>query len=241
MSRAAPGSPEIAGPSPGAQRSSVDGLVEGVGVGSGMWHGGRMFSPAPDDLIDGETFEGFALDDVRALGARLVECELRSGTLTGGDLGASAWRGSRLEAVRLVGVGLARSRWTDVELSGCALSGCELYGAQLKRVRFTDCVLDSVNLRGAVLREVTFAGCQVRDLDLGSAQLGDVRWAGSRIRRLDLSQAKLSRVDLRGADVDISRGLDRLHGAIVDHGQLYDLAPALAAHLGLTVRGRGEA
>jgi uncharacterized protein YjbI with pentapeptide repeats len=199
-----------------------------------------MFSPIPDCLIDGETSEGFSWDDVRAPGVRLVECGLRSGTITGGDLGASVWRGSRLEGVRVVGTGLARSQWTDVELSGCALSGCELYGARLLRVRFADCVLDSVNLRGSVLHEVTFADCQVRDLDVGSAQLGDVRWVGSRIQRLDLSQAKLSRVDLRGADVDIARGLDRLQGAIVDYGQLYDLAPALAAQLGLTVRGRDE-
>lgn len=194
----------------------------------------------PDDLVDGETFDGFTLDDAQAPGVRLVECGLRSGTVTGGDLGASVWRGTRLEGVRLVGTGLARSQWTEVELSGCALSGCELYGAHLKRVRFSDCVLDSVNLRGAVLREVTFTDCQVRDLDLGSAQLDDVRWPGSRILRLDLSQARLSRVDLRTADVDIARGLDRLRGAIVDHVQLLDLAPALAAYLGLTVLGRDE-
>jgi len=207
---------------------------------SEVWHGWRMFSPAPGDLIDCETCEGFAWDGVEAPGVRLIECGLRSGTITGGDLGASVWRGTRLEAVRLVGVALARSQWTDVELSGCALSGCELYGSRLSRVRFADCVLDSVNLRGALLHEVTFADCQVRDLDVGSAQLGDVRWSGSRVQRLDLSQATLSRVDLRGADVDIARGLDRLQGAIVDHGQLYDLAPALAAHLGLTVRGRDQ-
>jgi uncharacterized protein YjbI with pentapeptide repeats len=199
-----------------------------------------MFIPAPDALIDGETFDGFTLDDVRAPGVRLVECGLRSGTVGGGDLGASVWRGTRLEQVRLVGVGLARSQWTDVELTGCALSGCELYGANLRRVRLRDCVLDSVNLRGAVLHEVVFADCRVRDLDLGSAQLDDVRWAGSRIERLDLSFARLSAVDLRGATVDLARGWDRLQGAVVDHGQLLDLAPALAAHLGLTVRGRDE-
>jgi uncharacterized protein YjbI with pentapeptide repeats len=199
-----------------------------------------MRSPGPDALIDGETFDGFTLDDADAAGARLIGCMLRAGTVTGGDFGASVWRGTGLERVRLVGVRLPRAQWTDVELTGCALSGCELYGAHLKRVRFTDCVLDSVNLRGAALREVVFTDCVVRDLDLGSARLEGVRWPGSRIERLDLNQARLSGVDLRGAMVDISRGWDRLRGAVIDHGQLIELAPAIAAHLGLAVRGRDE-
>jgi hypothetical protein len=49
-------------------------------------------------------------------------------------------------------------------------------------------------------------------------------------------KATLTEVDLRGAEVDIARGFDRLAGAVVDVGQLMTLAPALAAHLGLDVR-----
>lgn len=193
-----------------------------------------------DALIDGVAFEGFTVDDPEAAGVRLIECALRTGTVTGGDLSASVWRGARLEGVRLVGAGLSRSRWTDVELSGCALSGCELYATQLKQIRFTDCVLDSVNLRGAVLREVVFTDCVIRDVDLGSAQVTGVRWPGSRIERLDLSQARLSEMDLRGATIGIARGWDRLRGAVIDHVQLFDLAPALAAHLGLVVLGHDD-
>ncbi len=205
-----------------------------------MWHGGDMAILGPDVLLEGEDHEGFALDDPDGAGARLVECRLGPGTITAGNLAASVWRGTRVAAVRLAGTGLVRSQWTDVELTGCALSGCDLSGAQLRRVRFSDCVLDSVNLRAAVLREVVLADCRVRDLDLGSARLDDVRWPGSRVERLDLSFAHLSGVDLRGATVDLARGLDRLRGAIIDHGQLIDLAPALAAHLGLSVRARDE-
>jgi hypothetical protein len=40
--------------------------------------------------------------------------------------------------------------------------------------------------------------------------------------------------------VAISRGLDRLRGVVIDHAQLMELAPALAAQLGLEVRAAGD-
>ncbi len=97
-------------------------------------------------------------------------------------------------------------------------------------------MLDAVNLRGAVLEDVTFEDCVLRDVDLGGARLSRVRFAGCRIERLDLSSATLSRVDLRGAQFTLARGYDRLGGAILDIGQVLELAPALAAQLGIDVR-----
>ena len=51
---------------------------------------------------------------------------------------------------------------------------------------------------------------------------------------------KAQQVDLRGARVSIARGWDRLRGVVIDHGQLMELAPALAAQLGLEVRSVGD-
>ncbi|MEY7980220.1 pentapeptide repeat-containing protein, partial [Streptomyces pilosus] len=45
-------------------------------------------------------------------------------------------------------------------------------------------------------------------------------------------------VDLRGAAaLEIARGVDRLSGAVVSTAQLLDLAPVLAAELGIRVEG----
>jgi len=96
-----------------------------------------------------------------------------------------------------------------------------------------------LNLRGAVLTDVVFDGVVLRDVDLGAAKLTRVRFPGCRFERLDLTKAVLSGVDLRGATLDITRGVDRLGGAILDVGQLLDLAPALAGHLGIDVRPIG--
>jgi hypothetical protein len=42
-------------------------------------------------------------------------------------------------------------------------------------------------------------------------------------------------VDLRGARLGLSAGFDALRGAIIDSGQLVDLAPELAQSLGIIV------
>jgi uncharacterized protein YjbI with pentapeptide repeats len=97
-------------------------------------------------------------------------------------------------------------------------------------------MFDAVNLRGAALEDVVFEDCVLRDVDLAGARLTRVSLVGCRTERLDLTKATLAEVDLRGAEVGIARGLDRLGGAILDIGQVLELAPTLAAHLGIDVR-----
>jgi uncharacterized protein YjbI with pentapeptide repeats len=191
---------------------------------------------SPDVAHEGVTWSGGVLDEVDAEDAAFVDCAFTGLTVAGGRWERSAWRSCELAGVRFAGVRLARSRWLDVRLDGCALSGSELLGAQLRKVRFSGGVLDVVNLRGASLEDVTFEDCRLREVDLGGARLTGVTFPGCRIERLDLTKATLARVDLRRAELDVARGLDRLGGAILEVGQVLDLAPALAAQLGIDVR-----
>lgn len=203
-----------------------------------------MSSPDPSgadpfrcgQLVEAETFEQLTVEDPRLEGCRFVDCTFRSVALGPGRGDRSSWRGGSLTGVRFTGTALPRSTWLDVTLRSSALAGCELYGSTLRRVRLEGCLLDSVNLRDATLRDVVLDDCTVRHLDLGSARLTDVTFRDCTIERLDLTAAGLSRVDLRGSRLDLARGFDRLTGVTVDPGQLLDLAPGMAAHLGLTVR-----
>jgi hypothetical protein len=53
---------------------------------------------------------------------------------------------------------------------------------------------------------------------------------------VDFGAVTLRDVDLRrAASLEIARGVDRLAGAVIGTGQLFDLAPVLAAQLGLRV------
>ncbi len=56
------------------------------------------------------------------------------------------------------------------------------------------------------------------------------------LKGADFGKATLKDVDLRGAaPLEIARGLERLSGAVISTGQLLDLAPALAAAVGIRV------
>jgi uncharacterized protein YjbI with pentapeptide repeats len=190
----------------------------------------------PESVLEQETFDRLDLREICATGTRVLDCQLRSGTFTEVDLSRSSWRTVTWDGMRMLGVDLTRSTWVRVDIEGSVLAGCQMYGADLRQVVFRDCRIDGLNLRGARLREVTFIDCVLVDLDLGSATVRDVRWPGCRIDGLDLTGATLSQVDFRRAELGIARGFDRLRGAIVDTGQLVELAPALAAHLELQVR-----
>ncbi len=189
---------------------------------------------------EGLTLEGAELPDADARGATLLDPVWSAVEVPGGDWEATTWRGAQLRSCRFLGTGLARSQWVGSSLQGCVLAGCELLRASLRGVRLVDCRLDSVNLRSAVLEDVVFDSCVLGDLDLGGARLRRVSFPGCRIERLDLTRADLAQVDLRGSSLHLSRGADRLRGAVVDHAQLLDLAPALAALVGLQVRAAGE-
>ena len=183
---------------------------------------------------------GLELTDVSAAGARFLDCRLSASVIAGGDLEGSTWRGGGLRQVRFVGVQLARSEWHGLELNGCALSGVELFGSRLRKLVFRGGMLQGVNLRQSRLEEVVFEDCVLRDVDLGGATLDRVRFPGCRLEQVDLTGMKARQVDLRGARIGISRGWDRLRGVVIDHGQLMDLAPELAAQLGLEVRTAGD-
>ena len=183
---------------------------------------------------------GLELTDVTAPGARFLDCRLSASVISGGDLEGSTWRGGGLEQVRFVGTQMARSVWHGLDLEGCALSGVELFGSRLRKVVFRGGMLQGVNLRQSRLEDVVFEDCVLRDVDLGAASLQRVSFPGCRIERIDLTGMTARQVDLRGARIGISRGWDRLKGVVIDHGQLMDLAPELAAQLGLEVRAVGD-
>ncbi|GGX88612.1 hypothetical protein GCM10010510_37130 [Streptomyces anandii JCM 4720] len=72
--------------------------------------------------------------------------------------------------------------------------------------------------------------------DFGGARLERVEFVDCALKGADLTAATLVDVDLRAAaSLEIARGVDRLTGAVISTGQLLDLAPVLAAALGVRV------
>ncbi|MGK5637415.1 pentapeptide repeat-containing protein [Streptomyces sp. URMC 126] len=181
-------------------------------------------------------FDGSAFEDAEAGRSLFSEVAFSSAVFQRGSFRRSRFDDVWLHAVRMVGTDLADTTWLDGELTAGVLAGAEAHGAELRRVVFRQCKLDSVNFRAATLREVAFVDCLLRDVDFGGAILTDVHFPGSTLDGARFEKARLTKVDLREATaLGIAAGLGDLGGATVSTPQLFDLAPALAAHIGLTV------
>ncbi|MEU6476260.1 pentapeptide repeat-containing protein [Streptomyces sp. NPDC047017] len=190
----------------------------------------------PDGDYDGLEFAHSDLAGQDGAGARFMDCALRGCALDETSLRRARLLDSVLTGVRGVGTELAEATLRDVELVDARLGGTRLHGAVLERVWVRGGKIDYLNLRDAKLRDVVFEGCVLVEPDFAGARLERVEFVDCVLKGVDLGGAALTDVDLRGAaSLEIARGVDRLAGAVISTGQLLDLAPVLAAELGLRV------
>ncbi|MEW1957592.1 pentapeptide repeat-containing protein [Kineococcus sp. NPDC059986] len=187
---------------------------------------------------DGELFPAdLDLTGVDAHDSRLLGCVVRSTRADGFRLA-----GARLVDCRVAGLGATEAlwrngTWRDTIVQGCRVGALDLSGASWNRVLVQGGRVDFANLRATELVDVTFDGVDLRDLDLGAARLVRVRFVDCRIGHLDVTGARLQAVDLSGSE--LTEGLDGvgdLRGAVVSSGQLLQLGPLFAEHLGVRVR-----
>jgi uncharacterized protein YjbI with pentapeptide repeats len=111
-----------------------------------------------------------------------------------------------------------------------------LPGATWTGIRVRGSKLGFLNLAGARLEDVVFEDCEIGGFDARAAQLKSIGFVNCTIDEVNVAGATLSKVDLSGAKLRSLVGVESLRGAIVSHEQLVDLAPLLAAELGLEVR-----
>ncbi|MYT21414.1 pentapeptide repeat-containing protein [Streptomyces sp. SID7760] len=197
------------------------------------WEGGVL---EPDGDYDGLEFADLDFAGQEGIGARFMDCALRRCALDGAGLAKARILDSVLEGVRGVGTDLSGASLRDVELVEARLGGVQLHGAVLERVVFRGGKIDYLNLRKARLKDVVFDGCVLVEADFAGAVLERVEFRGCALRGADVTGARMADVDLRGAlELDIARGVGALAGAVISPSQLFDLAPSLAAQLGLRV------
>ena len=173
---------------------------------------------APADLADG--LEDVCAKDVALAGAHvgrlgMLDCAFERGDLSGLDA-----EGSSLVRVALI---------------GSRLTGLRAGGILLRDVLLRDCRMDLATLAGARLERVTFERCDLRELDLQDARLHDVRFLGSDLSGAILHGADVSRTELRDCSYADLRGIEGLRGATLAPADAMELAPALAAALGIRV------
>ena len=209
---------------PRAMSLILDGLVAG-----------DLASLGAGDEREAELLAVRAVAELDWTRVTLRECQVQA-------VGVARWvlDRSRLLECRLadLDVTAVRSRdalWRTVEIVGGRLPALDLAGAIWDGVAVSGARLGYVNLRDAALTDVVFADCRIETLDLGAATASRVRLRDCVVDELIVTRATLRDVDLRGARIDVVEGVEHLAGATISADQLLDLAPALAAALGIVV------
>jgi uncharacterized protein YjbI with pentapeptide repeats len=182
-------------------------------------------------LFTGLDFTGQDVPD-----ARFLECRLDRCCVDRLSLRRVRFIGCQLTGFFGASVDFADSTWRDSELVGGRLGAVTLAGTTWKDVRVHGTKLGFLNLAGARLEDVVFEECEIGSLDVGAAQLKSVSFTDCSIEEMTVAEATLSRVDLSHARLRTIVGVDNLRGAVVSHQQLLDLAPQLAAQIGIEVR-----
>ncbi|MFH9130880.1 pentapeptide repeat-containing protein [Streptomyces griseoaurantiacus] len=195
----------------------------------------------PEGDYDGLEFPGTDLAAQDGTGSRFMDCALTGCALDETRLAHARVHDSRLSGIRGVGTNLADATLRDVELVDARLGGTRMHGAVLERVLVRGGKIDYLNLRGARLRDVVFEGCVLVEPDFAGARLERVEFVDCVLKEADFGAARMKDVDLRrAAELGIARGVERLSGAVISPAQLIELAPVLAAELGVKVAGADD-
>jgi uncharacterized protein YjbI with pentapeptide repeats len=193
----------------------------------------------PDADYERIDFADLDLAGQDASGARFLECRLARCRLDGLILRRVRVIESLLEDVHGVSVDVGDSSWRDSEVSGGRLGALTLGGATWSGVRVRGSKVGFVSVAGASLEDVRFERCEIGGFDARGAGLRSVAFVDCTVDELNVSGATLANVDLSGAKLRSLIGVESLRGAIVGRRQLLDLAPLLAAQLGVDVRADG--
>jgi uncharacterized protein YjbI with pentapeptide repeats len=184
------------------------------------------------DRVD---LSGLDLSGLDLTGARFEECLLARCSLEDTRLDAVRLLDCRLDGLNVAVLKAARPDWHGVELTGSRVGSAELYDGEWRSVTVTGAKLGYLNFRHSTLEDVRFSGCTIEELDLGGATLNRVAFDDCTVETLTLQGARCTDLDLRGADLRGVNGVSGLAGATVGADQLLELAPLLAAELGVSV------
>jgi uncharacterized protein YjbI with pentapeptide repeats len=194
-----------------------------------------------DALEPGRDYDAVAFADRDFTGqdaseARFLECRLDRCCLEGLSMRQARIVDCLIADAHGASVDFADSTWRDSQVTGGRLGAMTLPGVTWTGVRLRGIKLGFVNLAAARLEDVVFEACEIGGLDASAAQMRSVAFVDCGIGELNVSEATMSKVDLSGARLRTLVGIENLRGAIISHEQLLDLAPLLAAQLGLEVR-----
>ena len=206
----------------------------------------RLRNGEADELAAGEMVEDLQLAGADLSGTdlsaiSLLGCRLSEVFTDDTDLSAARLVDCRLERLSATYLHSPRSTWRTVELVDSRIGAWELYDADVDSLLIEDCRLGFTNLAGTAVRDVLIRATRIDELDLSGIDAQRVHFEDCRVGTLRPHGGSLRDVDLRGLEMRTVSGVGSLAGATVSSGQLSELAPLLAQHLGLRVTDQDHA
>ena len=151
--------------------------------------------------------------------------------LTGATLLDVAIDQARIASLRMRDAGVRR-----VRIQGGRIGTLDLSTARIDELELRDVRIDYLNLSGAKAADVEIASSSIRTLDMPQADLVRVRFSDTRTDEVDPRGMKARDVDLRGLDAAAFLDANSLRGTTLSGFQVQQLAPVLAAGIGIHVR-----
>ncbi|MEQ6903084.1 hypothetical protein [Nocardioides sp. YIM 152588] len=197
--------------------------LEEAGADVALDHGGT----------DGHRVVGAVLDGVQRWDTTFRETELVRARATGAELTGCRFLDVRFDGLDAPALTASDSAWRDTEIVGSRLGTLGLYDAKVSSLRIADSKVAHLGLHGAEVDDLLVEHCTIEELDLTDARLTRVAFRDTSVRELTVAGARLKDVDLREARLTSVAPVAGLRGAVLTVPQLLDLAPELAAEVGI--------
>lgn len=167
--------------------------------------------------------------------ASLEQCTISADAdavdLTGATILDVAIADARIASLKMRGAGIRRLR-----IAGGRIGTLDLSEARIDELELRGLRLDYLNLGGAKAADVEVADCTIRTIDLPQAELTRVRFSGTSVDEVDPRGLRAVDVDLRGLDALGFLDANSLRGVTLSSFQVQQLAPLLAAGIGIQVK-----
>ena len=139
--------------------------------------------------------------------------------------------GIRAASVKLRNAGIRRLR-----ISGGRIGTLDLSTTRIDELELRDLRIDYLSLGGAKANDISVVGSTIKALDMPQAELTRVAFENCRSDEVDTQGMRAAHVDLRGLDADAFMDTNSLRGTTLTTFQMQQLAPTIAAGLGIQIR-----
>ncbi|MDQ0641868.1 pentapeptide repeat-containing protein [Microbacterium murale] len=138
--------------------------------------------------------------------------------------------------IRVASLSLRNAGIRRLRISGGRIGTLDLSSTRIDELELRDLRVDYLNLGGAKGTDLLFSGCAIRTLDMPQAELTRVRFEDCRSDEIDPRGLRATDVDLRGLDAIAFTDANGLRGTTLTTFQVQQLAPTLAAGVGIQVK-----